>query len=734
MISCNRRPTPRDFLLASVAGAAVAGASPVLAREMQMGQPTTVEAVVVTAAGFEQRITQAPASISVLPRAEIEELRATSIAEILNNIEGVDTGATVGKTGGQTINIRGMGADYTLVLIDGRRQNTAGSVTPNGFGESSTSFLPPVSAIERVEVVRGPVSTLYGSDAMGGVVNIITRKVGDAWGGAVSANATLQGDDDFGNIYGGNLYASGPLVADLLGLAVRGSYSERDPSNLIYEDANGVEQPVPGFGRSATANEIWSLGGRLVLTPAANHELWLDVDMASQWYNNDRSQMGTLDTPTNASGYLDALEFNREQYVLAHNWTLPFGAVESTLSHNLTETLGRTLPGLITGPNAVAGAGTPRTLETTTTIFDTKLYSQWRNHTFTVGGQYMDAQMIDGVASGNFTFEQWALFAEDEWRFTDPLALTLGARFDEHSDFGDQVSPRAYLVWNASDQWTLKGGVSAGYKTPRLEQLTPGINGFGRQGTLPLIGSPSLTPETSVSSEFGVYYDNRGSLRFSATVFRNDFDDKIASGVPVANCTAGLTQGQYDAGGYSTVGCVDVGFWPNEPTFGQSVNIDEAVTQGVETMFRWRLNPDWTVLGNYTYTDSEQKTGVDAGLPLTDTPRHMLNAQVRWAVTDRLDAWVRGEYRSERFRGRDAAPGDARALYGDYKAYSVFSLGGSYQVTDRVAINAAVQNLFDEDFVAYAPATGTNGRPTFTPLYANNQEPRRLWVSVNMDF
>ncbi|RYE75499.1 MAG: TonB-dependent receptor, partial [Myxococcales bacterium] len=76
-------------------------------------EATQVEDVVVTAAGYEQRITQAPASISVLPRQEIEEMRATSIAEILNNVEGVDTGAGVGKTGGQTINIRGMGSDYT---------------------------------------------------------------------------------------------------------------------------------------------------------------------------------------------------------------------------------------------------------------------------------------------------------------------------------------------------------------------------------------------------------------------------------------------------------------------------------------------------------------------------------------------------------------------------------------------------------------------------------------------
>ena len=76
-------------------------------------------------------------------RFELEQMRATNLAEVLSTVEGVDVGGAVGKTGGLNINIRGMGSDYTLILIDGRRQNTAGSVTPNGFGETSTSFLPP---------------------------------------------------------------------------------------------------------------------------------------------------------------------------------------------------------------------------------------------------------------------------------------------------------------------------------------------------------------------------------------------------------------------------------------------------------------------------------------------------------------------------------------------------------------------------------------------------------------
>src|SRR5690606_15164604 len=130
---------------------------------------------VVSAAGYEQKITDAPASISVVSGEELQKKRYSNLAQALEDVEGIDVRQGTGKTGGLNISIRGLPSDYTLILIDGRRQNTAGNVTPNGFNETSTSFMPPLSAIERIEVIRGPMSTLYGSDAMGGVVNIITK-------------------------------------------------------------------------------------------------------------------------------------------------------------------------------------------------------------------------------------------------------------------------------------------------------------------------------------------------------------------------------------------------------------------------------------------------------------------------------------------------------------------------------------------------------------------------------
>src|SRR5690606_28299686 len=176
-------PFARTALATALLGASVTA----LAQD-----PLVLGDTVVSAAGYEQKVTEAPASISVISGEELQQKRVTSLAEALADIEGVDVSGSPGKTGGLNVSIRGMGADYTLILVDGKRQNAAGGVTPNGFGETRFGFLPPPNAIERIEIIRGPMSTLYGSDAMGGVINIITKKVSNEWGGTLSVDSTLQ--------------------------------------------------------------------------------------------------------------------------------------------------------------------------------------------------------------------------------------------------------------------------------------------------------------------------------------------------------------------------------------------------------------------------------------------------------------------------------------------------------------------------------------------------------------
>lgn len=131
----------------------------------------TLQSVVTTATGKEHLQKDAPASITIITQEEIESKPHKDLAEVLSGIPGIDIGGGMGRSGNAEISVRGMPSDYTLVLIDGKRQNVSGAI--NTF---NNGFLPPLNAIERIEIIRGPLSTLYGSDAMGGVINIINKK------------------------------------------------------------------------------------------------------------------------------------------------------------------------------------------------------------------------------------------------------------------------------------------------------------------------------------------------------------------------------------------------------------------------------------------------------------------------------------------------------------------------------------------------------------------------------
>ena len=601
-----------------------------------------------------------------------------------------------------------MPSEYTLVLVDGRRQNAPGNVTPNGFGESSTSFLPPYSAIERIEVVRGPMSTLYGSDAMGGVVNIITRKVGDRWAGTATAETTIQGDDRFGNIQSVNGYAQGPLIKGLAGLTLRGSIHHREGANIEIPG-----DPALRLGREPVQSDIYTYGGRLTLTPHADHDLWLEIDRNEQTYDNSKGQLGTL----GSGGYAPEQKFNRTNYVVAHSWRSALGTLDTTLTRNETETIGRLIPNGT--PGAVAGSA--RTLESRNDIIDTRFAGKTGPVAFTVGGQYWHARMVEGVAPEPFKFTQWAGFAEATVTLTEGFNLTGGVRYDDHSTFGGKWSPRAYAVWQINDALTLKGGVSRGFKTPRVEQIASGIIGFGSQGRVPQIGSPGLTPETSTSYEAGLYYDAGGFFSGNVTLFNNEFDDKIASGPGVPNCSF--------AGAPNRPDCVDVGNFPNVDLFSQSVNIDKARTRGGEIATRFAFSQAVSLGLNYTYTETEQLSGTDKGLPLVGMPKHMLNANLRWKLDDQASLWARAEIRSKRWRGNNAQ----QAALGDFRGYELFHIGGSYQITPAFRLAATVYNILDTDYAVYEPyESGPN--TVYAPAYSINQEGRRLWLSATVDF
>lgn len=700
-------------------------------------EPTTthqLSTIVVSAAGYEQKITDAPASVTVITEEDFKTKRITSIADALADIEGVDISPTAGKTGGLNIRIRGMDAEYTLVLVDGRRQNSTGDITPNGFGESNNIFIPPISAIERIEVIRGPASTLYGSDAIGGVVNIITKKVTDEWTGSVTLEGTiLPNSSDFGNQRAVDAFVTGPLIKDLLGIQLRGRKAERSQSYVTRPDDTGSDVEL-SMGNNPTKSDIETMGVRLTLTPTKQHDISTEFERTEQWYDNSKGQLGTLGAN---GGYGEAQKYNRDKVILAHTWRSDYGTLDSSLSHTKTETVGRLIPARAQN---MSNTITPRLLESEDTIFDTKFTTQMIDaHNITLGGQYWDANIKDGLrVNQDVSFKQFGLFVEDTWSLTDALALTVGVRYDDHDTFGSFWTPRAYAVWKANNNWTVKGGYSEGYKAPRLERLTNGIYNVGGQGRTPLFGNPNLKPETSNNFEIGTYFNNNNNFDFNVTAFYSQVKDKIVSGNSELRCSTATNKDECEAF-MASVGTPwvmsDNRGTPDAWNVTRPTNAEKAEIYGIETGLNWEFAADWKLGLNYTWTETEIDDATLGNPPLNDTPEHIVNAIVKWQASDNAQLWARAEYRSDRARylkTYDNLTTTEKQVYdelGDYKAYTLFHMGSNFNITNNWDVGVALYNVFDKNFTDYVKLENS-----YYNRYSNTQEGRRVQLSTTFKF
>jgi outer membrane receptor for ferrienterochelin and colicins len=369
----------------------------------------------------------------------------------------------------------------------------------------------------------------------------------------------------------------------------------------------------------------------------------------------------------------------------------------------------------------------PRSPEVRNTVLDGKFttpFELFGNHTLVTGGQYFEARLTDqnpGRRTGRdetFSATQWALFLEDEWRIVDNFALTGGLRLDNHEKYGDHFSPRLYGVWSATEELTIKGGISTGFRAPEIRQIAPGYAyttggggcSYGPSGTCGvIIGDPNLEAEKSTSYEVAALWDN-GDVALGATYFYTDFKDKISNAL-VLNPDGTPVRWSEDR---------NYRLWYN-------YNIDDAVIQGVELTATWYATPELTLRGNYTYTHSEQKTGDYQGFPLARTPEHMANLRGDWVTPiDGLEAWASLNYHGSEINagpriGTNGTPVTINGKAGrKYDAYTTLDIGAKYAVAENVDLNAAVYNVFDKD-------VGTDDFNTV-------MEGRRFWISMTAKF
>ncbi|MCC5867726.1 MAG: TonB-dependent receptor [Gammaproteobacteria bacterium] len=620
------RPMPR----ATLAGLAVAiTLSPALAAETR-----AIEEIVVTATASEQRLRDAPATMSVITRDRLVERPVRDVLDAVRELPGITlTSAAFTR---KRINIRGMDNTHSLFLVDGRRVNASADVIAHSDFELGWI---PTEAIERIEVVRGPMSSLYGSEALGGVINVITRPVTDRWTSSASASwGETSGPGGRDTQVG--LYAAGPVMPDVLGLRV---FVNRDDRKETPDRADPAISAIEG--RRATSG-----GATLSWTPADQHRFDFSLQRAEDTRERNTRTPGP---PQSAMEYTFSDDITRQQLDVHYLGDFERFAVEAGAYRSRLDRENRRSQGQIPTPPT----------QLTDDIAETRVrFDLGPRHFFTLGGEYRREELDDGgfVQTGTERVETRSLFIQDMIELApDQLSLTLGARLDDHQRFGSELSPRAYLIWHASDAVTLRGGYGEGFKAPTLKQLSTQFSTFGGGGRFEITGNPDLQPETSRSLEIGAL-GNLGAMSFEATVFQNTLRDLVQTAC-FANC--GI-------------------FRQERRTY---VNVAEARIRGLETGASVALPYGFDVGGNYTYLDARDRE-LDARL--AERPRHTVTARLGW----QRGAWS-AHTRAQRI-GSQLRNVQGQALQKPH--YSLWHAGAAFALNEQVTIRAGVENLFNE--------------------------------------
>lgn len=664
-----------------------------------------LDKVVVTASGYELAVKDAPASISVITAEELQKKSYTDVTDALKHVSGVQI---VGGGVEQSISIRGMNSEYTLFLIDGRPAQANDTFGLNGSQNGTPiNFLPPIETIDRIEVIRGPASALYGSDAMGGVVNIITKKVVNTFSGSVTSEFTKADQSNVVNEDGFQTSAvmNLPLVQDKLSLQVNAAVQTQDESRMVGGSDSAATDPE--YDRR-------SVGGKLAWKVNEGNTLTLGVSHATQERNATPGKSLAL---VDANG--DALDPTysksiKRNYFLNHDGKFgnlqTFSYINFDSSHNPTRV------------NATTG----NDIEFDVLTANSQATYFAGNHALTAGLTHKLETLTDGASSGlqppvipvaNMVVEmeryQNSVFVEDSWTVVPDLTLTLSGRFDDNEAFGSHFSPKAYAVYHVTPNLTVKGGLTSGYKAPNLRQAATDFGSTSMGGVM--IGNPDLKPETSVNHEIGFAYQfDSLDMDTSLTFYKTDYEDKI-------NRTGRICPAAADNPNQEP--CLYNGIVYPYHRFGYTAyeNVDKSVLTGIEWTLEYGILENLTYRHTYTFTDTEQKTGEHKGKPLNNTAKHSFNANIDWQTTDKLNLWSQLNYRGKT-SGRWQTGTSGSATNGvRYPEYRFVDVGMVYKPKSDLSLKAGIYNVANE-------------KVTTDDNFAYNLDGRRFIVGFTKQF
>lgn len=625
--------------------------------------------VVSIASGTSTPLDKAAAVTSVIQADDIAAMGATDLDQVLETVPGLHVNHSDQAFSPKYV-FRGITSSFNpqaLMLINGIPATTM------MFGNRGNAWGGmPVKAIERIEVIRGPGSALYGADAYAGVINIITKHVQDipqtVVGGRVGSFDTR-----------GGWLESATEVGDI-GLSLVLEYQTTDGwDETIDHDAQTNFDSVFGTAASLAPGPVNTGVDQIDLRFEAGNERWT-FHMGLQ----DRSNVGTgpgIAQALDPEGQYGSTRINADY---SYSWIDVMDGLDLEARVSVFRISQDPETDIVLYPAGAFGGAFPDGLigspgyEENQARFDlSSIYNGFDHHRVQAGIGAFWADLYDVSERKNFNPDlsprgqvedvsddpsqvwmpeedrvNYYLFLQDEWQFDQNWQLVSGVRYDYYTDFGSTVNPRIALIWATTDSLTTKLLYGRAFRAPSLNELYVANNPV-------TVGNPDLDPETIDTLELAFSHQLTSSVSYGANLFYYRIDDLITSMAQVGQVAA------------------------------KYANVGEREGYGVEMETLYEPRADLTLAANYAY---QRATDQDTDEPVGEAPNHQLYGRIQWRfVPDwQLSSQVNWVGEQKRVAGDSRKPVDDAATWD-------LSLRGSDLGWVGLDASLTVRNLLDED-------------------------------------
>ena len=594
-----------------------------------------MDEVVVTGTKTERRLKDAPVITEVITRSEIEATGAENIGEVLEHRVGIVVNR---DAHGDGVQLQGLDSDYILILLDGEPQ--VGRIA----GKLDLARIA-VENVDRIEIVKGASSALFGSAAMGGVINVITRKASSPLAAQFTNNFETHNTIDSRSTV--------ELNRDKFNALLTLAANRRSPVDL---DKSDLTTTIDGYQNwTHSARSEYQLTSKSTLLFSGQYFAQKQEGISENEgvvfdrlgdINNFSGSVGTgyqLGSRSKLVGKIYATRYHDESTVIDRGTSL-------TASSNLT------IQDLIKGEAQ----------------FDTALGSK---NQLTVGAELifenLESQRITG---GEKDVTTDSLFFQNEFRPIANLAFVLGGRLDYHSEFGTHFSPKLSGMYHVTRDVTIRTSYGQGFRAPDFKDLY--LDFSNPTSGYQVLGNLDLQPESSGNWNLGVEYQFKSSLLGRVHLYRNNLNNLIEA-ERIGKSILGGSKFQY-------------------------FNVSEAFTEGVEVEVSTRSIGGFSATIGYAFLNGEDK---ETGLTLLNRSKHSGNLKLAYANQGAgFNVDLRGRYASKWgfFDDGDKVLEDEEYAPSNW----IWNIRGSKQVLKWLKASVGVNNIFDFKIPTFYTFTG----------------------------